>query len=131
MLILPNMVLEVSQGSLSLDWKFSFWHSSLRLRGKEGGGFLTRTFQVLTLTLVPTHRDNESLIRFNTLMLGWHRGSCWNFGRQGREMSFGRCMDKKAVVHIHEGILLSHQKEYIWISSEVDETGAYYTKWNK
>ena len=36
-------------------------------------------------------------------------------------------MDKKAVVHIHSGILLSHLKEYIQISSnEVDETGAYY-----
>ena len=37
-------------------------------------------------------------------------------------------MDKKAVVHIHNGILLSHQKEHIWIrSNELDETGAYYT----
>ena len=35
-------------------------------------------------------------------------------------------MDKKAVVHMHNGVLLCHQKEYIWISSnEVDETGAY------
>ena len=41
-------------------------------------------------------------------------------------------MDKKAVVHLHNGVLLSHQKEYIWISSnEVDETGAYYTEWSK
>ena len=41
-------------------------------------------------------------------------------------------MDKKAVVHIHKGVLLSHLKEYIWISSnEVDETGAYYTERSK
>ena len=41
-------------------------------------------------------------------------------------------MDKKAVVYIHNGVLLSHYKEYIWISSnEVDETGAYYTEWSK
>ena len=41
-------------------------------------------------------------------------------------------MDKKAVVHIHKGILLSHLKGYIWIrSNEVDETGAYYTEWSK
>ena len=41
-------------------------------------------------------------------------------------------MDKKAVVHILNAILLSHQKEYIWISSnEVDETGAYYTEWSE
>ena len=41
-------------------------------------------------------------------------------------------MDKKAVVHIHDGILLGHEKEYIWISSnEMDETGAHYTEWSK
>ena len=38
-------------------------------------------------------------------------------------------MDKKAVVHIHNGILLSYQKEHSLISSnEVDETGAYYSE---
>ena len=26
-------------------------------------------------------------------------------------------MDKEAVVHIHNGILLSHKKEHIWVSS--------------
>ena len=37
-------------------------------------------------------------------------------------------MDKKAVVHIHNGILLSYSKEHILISSnEVGQTGAYYT----
>ena len=47
-------------------------------------------------------------------------------------MSISRWMAKKAVVHIHNGVLLSHSKEYIWISSnEVDETGAYYTEWSK
>ena len=47
-------------------------------------------------------------------------------------MSISRWMDKKAVVHIHNGVLLSHEKEYIWISSdEMDETGAYYTEWSK
>ena len=36
-------------------------------------------------------------------------------------------MDKKAVVHIHHGVFLSHSKEYICISSnEVEETGADY-----
>ena len=41
-------------------------------------------------------------------------------------------MDKKAVVHIHNGVLFSHLKEHIWISSnEVDETGAYYPEWSK
>ena len=46
-------------------------------------------------------------------------------------MSISTWMDKKAVVHIHSWVLLSHQKEYIWISSnEVDETGAYYAEWS-
>ena len=41
-------------------------------------------------------------------------------------------MDKKAVVHIHNGVLLSYKKEHIWVSSnEVDEPGAYYTEWSK
>ena len=47
-------------------------------------------------------------------------------------MSISRWMDKKAVVHIHNGVLLSHEKEFIWISSdEMDETGADYTEWSK
>ena len=37
-------------------------------------------------------------------------------------MSIDRQMDKEIVVHIYNGILLSHKKEYIWVSSnEVDE----------
>ena len=44
-------------------------------------------------------------------------------------MSIGRQMDKKAVVHRLNGVLLSFLKECILISSnEVDETGAYYTE---
>jgi len=31
-------------------------------------------------------------------------------------MSFDRWMDKEAVVHVYNGILLSHKKEYIWVS---------------
>ena len=47
-------------------------------------------------------------------------------------MSIGRQMDKEAVVYIHNGILLSCEKEQIWlISNEVDEIGAYYMKWSK
>ena len=39
-------------------------------------------------------------------------------------MSINRWMDKK--------LWYSHEKEYIWISSdEVDETGAYYPEWSK
>ena len=47
-------------------------------------------------------------------------------------MSIGRRMDNKAVIHVHNGILLSYWKECIWISSnEVDETGGYYTERSK
>ena len=40
-------------------------------------------------------------------------------------------MDKE-VVHIHNGILLRHKKEHIWVSyNEVDEIRTYYTEWTK
>ena len=39
-------------------------------------------------------------------------------------MSIDRWMDKEIVLHIRNGILLSHQKEGIWVnSSEMDEPG--------
>ena len=41
-------------------------------------------------------------------------------------------MDKEVVAYIYNEILLSHKKEYIWVSSnEVDEPRAYYTEWSK
>ena len=44
-------------------------------------------------------------------------------------MSIDRRMDKEVVVHIHSGIVLSHKKECIWVSSdEVDEPRTYYTE---
>ena len=45
-------------------------------------------------------------------------------------MSIDRWMDKEVVVH--NGILLSHKKEHIWVSSdEVDEPRTYYTEWSE
>ena len=36
------------------------------------------------------------------------------------------------MVHLHNGILLSHKKEHIWASSnEVDELRNYYTEWSE
>ena len=47
-------------------------------------------------------------------------------------MSIDRWMDKEVVVHIYNGKLLSHKKEYIWVSSdEVDEPRTYYTEWSE
>ena len=41
-------------------------------------------------------------------------------------------MDKEIVVHIYNGISLSHKKEWIWVgASEVDEPRACYTEWSK
>ena len=41
-------------------------------------------------------------------------------------------MNKKVVVHIHNGLSLSYKKERIWVSSnEVDQPTAYYTEWSK
>ena len=39
-------------------------------------------------------------------------------------------MDKKVVVHIHNGILLGHKKEHIWLRfDDADEPRIYYTDW--
>ena len=47
-------------------------------------------------------------------------------------MPIDRWMDKEAVVHVYNGILLNHKKEHIWVSSkEMGETRAYYTDWSK
>ena len=44
-------------------------------------------------------------------------------------MSIDGLIDKEIVIHIHNGISLSHKKEYIWVSSnEADEPGIYYTE---
>ena len=40
--------------------------------------------------------------------------------------------DKEVMVHIHNGILLSHKKGHIWVSSnEVDQPRTYYTEWSE
>ena len=47
-------------------------------------------------------------------------------------MFIDRWIDKEDVVYIRNGILLSHKKEYIWVSSnEVDEPTTFYTEWSK
>ena len=47
-------------------------------------------------------------------------------------MSIKRWIDKEVVIHLKNGILLSHKKEHIWVSAnEVDEPRAYYTEWGK
>ena len=44
-------------------------------------------------------------------------------------MCIDRWMVKEDVVHIYNGILLSHKKEHIWVSTnEGDEPRTYYTE---
>ena len=48
------------------------------------------------------------------------------------QMSLDRGMDKEDVVHIYNGILLGHKKEwYSAIYSNMDGSRDYHTKWNK
>ena len=50
---------------------------------------------------------------------------------EATQMSINRWMDKEAVVNTYNGIVLSHKKEHIWVSSnKVDEPRAYYTEWS-
>ena len=47
-------------------------------------------------------------------------------------MSIDRCMDKEGVIHICNGILLIHKKEWKYaICSNIDGPRDYHTKWNK
>ena len=51
---------------------------------------------------------------------------------EATSMSLNRWMDGEVVVHTHNGILLSHKKERIWVGwTEVDEPRVYYTEWSK
>ena len=46
------------------------------------------------------------------------------------EATTDRWMNKEDVVHIYNGILLTHKNKCIWLrSNEVDESRAYYTEW--
>ena len=41
-------------------------------------------------------------------------------------------MDKEVVVHIYNGVLFSHKKEWTWIGfTAVDEPRAFYTEWSE
>ena len=51
---------------------------------------------------------------------------------EATQVSTDSRMDEETVVHTHNGILLSHKKQHIWVSSdEVDEARAYYTEWSQ
>ena len=62
-----------------------------------------------------------------------HSSSIYNSqDMEATEMSTNRGMDKEDVVHIYNGIVLSHKKE--WnpdICDNMDGPRVYYAKWNK
>ena len=47
-------------------------------------------------------------------------------------MSINIWIEQEVVVHIHNGILLSHKKECIWVDfNEMDKPRVYFTEWSK
>ena len=82
-------------------------------------------------TLLGTHTEDQNWKRH--VYPNVHHSTVYNNqDMEATYVSISRWMNKKAVVHLHNGISLSYWKECIWISSnEVDETGAYYTEWSK
>ena len=66
----------------------------------------------------------------NAAMNNWHF-----FGQalfEAAQMPIKRYVDKKAVVHLHNGILLGHKKEWnLTICGHMDGPKGYYAKWNK
>ena len=56
----------------------------------------------------------------------------FTISRTRKQPRCGSRKDKEDVVHIHNGILLSCEKEQIWASSsEVAEPRVCYTEWSK
>ena len=46
------------------------------------------------------------------------------------QMPFNRGMDTENVVHLHNGILLSYQKQWLYeIHRQMDGTGKYHPEW--
>ena len=51
---------------------------------------------------------------------------------EATKMPIKRWTDKEVVVHLYNGISLSHEKEQIWVRcSELDEPRSSYTVWKK
>ena len=47
------------------------------------------------------------------------------------EVPVGRWVDKIAMGHLHNGILLGHKKGNLTLCNNMDEPRDYYAKWNK
>ena len=47
------------------------------------------------------------------------------------QVPISRWVDEKAVVHLHSGILLGHNKEKITFCDSMNGPGEYHAQWNK
>ena len=63
----------------------------------------------------------------------WFIAALFIIARKWKQLdAHWQMMDKEVVVYIHNGILLSHKMEHIWVSSdEVNEPRTYYTEWSE
>ena len=71
------------------------------------------------------------IVHFSTIYnRTWKQPRCLSTDERIKKLWYIYTME--VVVHIHNGILLSHKKEHIWvISDEVDEPRTYYTEWSE
>ena len=89
------------------------WRTVWRFLKKTG---YRTAIQASNPTAGHTHRGNQNWKRH--LYPNVHHSTVDNSqDMEANQMSIGRQMDKKAVVHIYNGMLLCYQKEHIWISS--------------
>ena len=52
--------------------------------------------------------------------------------REAAQVSISKWVDKTAVVHLHNGILLGHKREgNFTLCNSVEWPGEHYAKWNK
>ena len=51
---------------------------------------------------------------------------------EAAQVSISRWVDKKSMLHLHNGIFLGHKKEENFtLCNSMDGPGEHYTKWNK
>ena len=93
--------------------------------------FFSRIMAGLLQQHIYWHWNNTEKISM-LLVQGWHTNS-WNIPYlYASNLDVHWQMNEEVVVQIYNGILLSHKKECIWVTSnEVDEPRAHYTEWSK